>query len=572
MKNPDCISDQDLTAFVVGDLAERDAECVARHLENCPTCENRAKQLDHVADFTIRALRGSWGGGTLTASSAEAQSPGRFSLGPSTALGGDHSVPAPENFTLHEELGRGTASVVYRATQHFPRRIVALKYLLNGAHASPGQKARFLAEGDAIARLDHPNIVRVHAVGEHQGQLYLCLEYLAGGTLAPQTEGRPWQPDDAARLMILLAGAVQHAHEHGIIHRDLKPANVLLTKCETPEGGIPKVSDFGLARFGQPELTATGAVLGTPSYMAPEQAEGNNRGVGLATDIYALGAILYELLTGRRPFYGLSMVEIARQVIHEEPAPPSHWQAGLPRDLETICLKCLRKPPHGRYASARDLADDLARFLAGEPIRARPAGLAECSWRWCRRHPAWAVVMLLLVMSAVGTSLLSLSLHRRLPHPTKIRCMPSRRKSVLRTVCGKRTWPRPAQAGSRHAWVSAFKAWPPFAKRLICRLRPGTPLMSCAMRPLPPSCCQILSRRGSTWRARRAYGDVDRTLERYGFADDRGAVTIRRVKDDTEICACRVVRKASRGVAFPSAAIVDSCNNILPAACSRFGG
>ncbi len=316
-------------------------------------------------------------------------------------------VPAPAGFTLLGELGRGAMGVVYQARQHHPERTVALKFLLAGNHIGPEHRVRFLAEADAIARLDHPHIVRVHSVGEHQGQPFLCLEYLEGGNLERSAGGRPQPPREAARLLLLLARAVQHAHAHGVIHRDLKPANVLLAA-----DGTPKVSDFGLARFGRPELTATGAVLGTPAYMAPEQARGQNEAVGPAADVWALGVILYELLTGQPPFRGVQMLDTLRQVVEREPVAPQRLQPGVPRDLNVICLKCLEKNPARRYGSAAELADDLERFLDGQPILARPLGSAGRLWRWCRRNPVVALLLGGLAVSLLSGTAVSLFLAR----------------------------------------------------------------------------------------------------------------------------------------------------------------
>jgi WD40 repeat protein/tetratricopeptide (TPR) repeat protein len=388
-----CISDRDLKAFVLGELPERLAAAVAGHLERCPGCDARARRWDEVADDAIQALRGL--APTLPHDRTAAPE-----TDPSAAASPE--PPSPPGFTLLAELGRGAGGVVYQARQHHPERVVALKCLRDGPDPGVEQRARFLAEADAIARLRHPHIVQVYAVGEHHGQPFLCLEYLDGGSLAQKIHGEPQPPRAAARLLVLLANAVQHAHEQGVIHRDLKPGNVLLTA-----DGTPKVADFGLARFGRPELTATGAVMGTPSYMAPEQAKGDNAAVGPAADIWALGAILYELLTGRPPFRGVSVLDTLEQVASCEPVPPAQLQPRVPRDLNVICLRCLEKSPAQRYTSAGELAADLERFLDGRPIRARPVGLGERAWRWCRRNPVVAgllAAVALVMVVGTGTS------------------------------------------------------------------------------------------------------------------------------------------------------------------------
>jgi hypothetical protein len=303
-------------------------------------------------------------------------------------------LPAVPGFEVECELGRGGMGVVYRAKQTALGRAVALKMILAGPHASAADRARFRKEAEAVARLQHPHIVQVFEVGEHDGRLFFSLEHCAGGSLKDRLDGTPLPPAEAARLVEALARAVHHAHGQGVVHRDLKPANVLFTA-----DAELKVSDFGLAKCaGETGQTASGAILGTPSYMAPEQAEGKGRPVGPAADVYGLGAILYELLTGRPPFKAATAVDTILQVVADEPVPPSRLTGGVPRDLETVCLKCLRKVPQQRYPSAAALADDLGRWLRGEPVLARRAGALERAWRWCRRHPAPAALVLLAVL------------------------------------------------------------------------------------------------------------------------------------------------------------------------------
>ncbi len=310
-------------------------------------------------------------------------------LGPGEAAA---SPVAPAGYEILAELGRGGMGVVYKARQIRLGRFVALKMLLAGAHAGPGELARFQREAEALARLQHPHIVHVHEVGEHQGHPFFSLELVSGGSLDKRLRGRPLPPAEAAGLTEALARAVQAAHDSGVLHRDLKPANVLLTA-----DGVPKITDFGLAKRldGSAGQTASGAILGTPSYMPPEQAYGEGKRVGPAADVYALGAILYELLTGRPPFVGVEAIDTLLQVTTQDPVAPSRLNGKVPRDLETICLKCLEKEPGKRYASAAALAEDLRRFRAGEPITARPVGRLGRLVRWARRRPAvaalWAV-------------------------------------------------------------------------------------------------------------------------------------------------------------------------------------
>jgi WD40 repeat protein len=297
--------------------------------------------------------------------------------------------PRVPGYEIEGEVGRGGMGIVYRARHRTLGRTVALKMMLAGAHAAEGDRARFRSEATAIARLNHPNIVQIHEVGEHGGIPYLALEFCDGGSLEQKLRGTPLPPGEAARLIAALARGVATAHEKGVIHRDLKPANVLLTA-----DGTPKLTDFGLAKdMSSDGRTASGAVVGTPSYMAPEQAAARRAEVGPGADVYALGAILYECLTGRAPFKGPTPMDTLLQVMHEEPVPPSHLQPAVPRDLGTVCLKCLHKEPARRYATAAALADDLERFGRGEPVRARPVGWAGRGWRWCRRNRAVATLL-----------------------------------------------------------------------------------------------------------------------------------------------------------------------------------
>jgi tRNA A-37 threonylcarbamoyl transferase component Bud32 len=321
-------------------------------------------------------------------------------------------APAPSigsifvpGYEIIEELGRGGMGVVYKARQTQLNRIVAIKMMLSGEHAGKEERARFQAEGIAVARLRHPHIVQIHEVGSIDDRPFFCLEFLSGGSLAGRLQSVAMMAEPAAELVEKLARAVHYAHQQGIIHRDLKPANVLLD-----EHGQPKITDFGLAKQVGGEghgPTVTGEILGTPAYMAPEQAAGRTREIGPATDVYSLGAILYELLTGQPPFRSETPLETLSKVLSQPPVSLRRLRASVPYDLETICLKCLHKEPERRYASAAELADDLRRFLEGRPIRARRTGWIERAWRWCRRHPATlfsslAPLLLLLAMTVLA--------------------------------------------------------------------------------------------------------------------------------------------------------------------------
>jgi WD40 repeat protein/serine/threonine protein kinase len=355
--------------------------------------------------------------------------------GPDAGLDGAQDIDrCCGNYELLEEIGRGGMGVVYQARQSGLDRIVALKMILAGPHASAADLVRFRQEAAAVARLQHPNVVQVFEAGEDGGRPYFAMEYVDGPSLEKQLAGKPLPSREAAELVATLAEAMHHAHQAGIVHRDLKPANILLQEERSPSrkdakkdqeeieqdpmagsswrssfaplrlgesaSFLPKITDFGLAKQLQSGSgpTQTGAVVGTPGYMAPEQAAGQTRTVGPAADVYALGAILYECLTGRPPFQGATVLDTLDQVRSEEPVSPRRLQPKVPRDLETICLKCLSKEPQRRYASALALAADLRHHLAGEPIRARPTPSWERALKWARRHPAVAALA-----GAIGT-------------------------------------------------------------------------------------------------------------------------------------------------------------------------
>jgi serine/threonine-protein kinase len=315
---------------------------------------------------------------------------------------------APAGYEILEELGRGGMGVVYKARQLGLNRIVALKMILTGGHASHVDLARFRTEAEAIARLGHPNVVQVHDVGEHGGLPYFSLEFCPGGSLDRKLEGTPLPSRQAAELVLKLARAIHEAHAKGILHRDLKPANVLFG-----EDGTPKITDFGLAKRldGPAGQTANGAVLGTPGYMAPEQAAGKIEEIGPTADIYGLGAVLYELLTGRPPFRAVTRLETLRQTVENDPAPIRLLNAQVHRDLETICLKCLEKEPDHRYPSARQLEKDLEHYLAGEPISARSLHVLERLARTLQRShidtgfEAWGTVLLWFAAIILGTQM-----------------------------------------------------------------------------------------------------------------------------------------------------------------------
>jgi WD40 repeat protein len=346
----------------------------------------------------------------VTLSQGEIRPSEAVTLSLSTGTVDTKGLPSIPGYEILSELGRGGMGIVYRARQTSLDRIVALKMLLHGHQSTTADRSRFHTEAEALARLAHPHIVQIHEISEWQpseggpAHAYFAMEYCAGGALDGRLGQGPFTPIEAARLLSTLARTVQAAHDKGIVHRDLKPGNVLLT-----DTGQPKITDFGLAKRLDLSAahTASGAILGTPAYMAPEQA--SSKTVGPAADIYALGVLLYECLTGKVPFLGATMGDTILQVLSEEPVPPRRLQPRLPNDLDTICLKCLEKDPSRRYPTALALAEDLDRFLAGEPIRAHPIGPLGRLGRWARRNPALAgltatVALLLVMATAISTT------------------------------------------------------------------------------------------------------------------------------------------------------------------------
>jgi WD40 repeat protein len=400
-------------------MSDADQEAVARHLSACALCLATLAALDDQTDQVLVGLRQPPPADTF-AHEPERQrleAAARAIVPPAYRLtSARRAIETWEEFrprqlgpyALLERLGRGGMGVVYRARHVGLNRVVALKLLLAGPLASAADVQRFRHEAEAAATLDHPHIVPIYEVGEHDGQPYFAMKLVEGRSLAAALAGGRWaagaggQERRAAALLAAVARATHHAHQHGLLHRDLKPANILLGR-----DGRPQVTDFGLAKrlHGGPGLTQTHAVVGTPSYMAPEQARAE-KGLTTAADVYSLGAVLYELLTGRPPFQAETPLEVIAQVAQREPAHPRALDPRLDADLATVCLKCLQKEPARRYGSAEALAEDLERWLAGEPIRARPVGAWERGWRWARRRPAVAAVYglagLVLVLLGVG--------------------------------------------------------------------------------------------------------------------------------------------------------------------------
>jgi WD40 repeat protein len=401
-----CPGRDELMMFLNRQLAPAAEEAVLAHLDGCETCTQVLEALTSASGPRGSATPVAAAGDGLSASLLKrllaAPEPTEVTPAPEPAPLPPEVGAEPRRWGAYEivgELGRGGMGLVYKARQTSLKRWVALKVIT--AAGDPAGHARFRLEAEAAAALQHPHIVQVYEVGEQEGLPYLALEYVDGGTLAEFLAGTPQEAPAAAALVETLARAMHHAHERGILHRDLKPANILLATCGVASAGeqratpqaawIPKITDFGLAKLVADSAgpTRSGEAVGTPSYMAPEQAGGGVR-FGPATDVYALGAILYEMLTGRPPFKAAFPLLTLEMVVHREPIAPSSLVPRIPRDLQTICLKCLHKEPARRYPTALELADDLHRFLRHEPIRARPVGQLERAWKWARRRPAVA--------------------------------------------------------------------------------------------------------------------------------------------------------------------------------------
>jgi WD40 repeat protein/predicted Ser/Thr protein kinase len=361
------------------------------------------------------------------------------------------------DFELLEEIARGGMGVVYRARQTSLRRLVAVKVLLAGQYADELARKRFRREAEAVASLNHPNIVSIYEVGEDAGQLYFAMELLEGRSLSDLTRDHPLGAREAARLVKAIAEPVHFAHERHVLHRDLKPSNVLVDSL-----GRPHITDFGLAKqdADNAELTVTGQVLGSPNYMPPEQAEPTRGPVTEASDIHALGAILYQLLTARPPFLADTLTQTLRMVVEQEPVSPRLLSPGVPRDLETICLKCLEKDPRRRYRSAQALADELGRFLNGEPIQARPISPAARVWRWCRRNPRLAAalgsVLTLLLVVAVGAPIAIVRINREHQQAEEAR-LRTRQQLYVALLDESRATVRSAELGHRVRALEAVR-------------------------------------------------------------------------------------------------------------------
>ncbi len=429
MRNDACLTDEELAAFHLGEFPEPILDAIRKHQESCPSCERRAQQFDDQTDAVLATLRRSASKIKTTAGTSvwdphlttgfvgnqenladrPSQERPEWSRNGTPVDRTDRPPPRLPDYEVGEFLlGKGGMGVVYKARHLKLNRIVALKMM---AGNSSKYSAIFQIEAKAVAQLQHPNIVQIFEIGDHEGQPFLALEFVDGGSLEAKIAGKPQPPRRAAETLHTLALAADYAHRQGIVHCDLKPSNILIT----PDG-VLKLTDFGVAKWGESNdhWQQDGNIIGTPRYMAPEQASGRNNHVGPATDIYSLGVILYEMLTGRTPHHSANSFETLTLVCEQEPVPPRKLQPRLPRDLETIVLKCLRKEPAKRYSDAKALAEDLERFLAGKPILARPIGLAERSLKWAKRHQMVSSLLLVTTLWLTVTGLILWRYHTTL--------------------------------------------------------------------------------------------------------------------------------------------------------------
>jgi hypothetical protein len=417
MTQPECPTERELAAFAIGRLSTQSLERIERHVEGCPNCQAALDRLDTDDDELLRRL-------ALKSDATQPDSlqmPEQVLASARTAVAGVAVADRPElsldsgrhyarllqdgpcrlgRFELLGELGVGSFGYVFRARDLELDRTVAIKVQRAGAFASEEEVGRFLREARSTASLTHPAIVALYDTGHSdEGVCFLVTEFVEGETLQERLKHGRLEFRDTATLVAELADAVEYAHDHGIVHRDLKPSNIILDKSFRPH-----ITDFGLAKrndAGDSSITSDGRVLGTPAYMSPEQASGDMHAVDVRTDVYSLGVILYETLTGERPFQGTHRL-LLLQVLEDDPRPPRQLEHRVPKDLETICLKAMARSPARRYQTASQLAADLRRFLAGEPIAARPIGPAERLWHWCRRYPVAAALFAAVSVGSVA--------------------------------------------------------------------------------------------------------------------------------------------------------------------------
>ncbi|MEM6470665.1 MAG: serine/threonine-protein kinase, partial [Planctomycetota bacterium] len=427
-------TDQHLRDYIKGLLDDELSEVINAHVESCERCSRRLDGLSKDEATLVCVIQSVWDSDAIP-SPLPQRSDNVADLNAQTLAIQDNeaAIPHAGKYEIVEELGRGGMGVVYRAVDRELKREVALKVIIAGEHSSGSQRERFRREAETIARLRHPGIVQIYEVGDFGDQPFLALELVAGPNLSQVTRNRQQPIEWSTGVTLQLSQAIHYAHQQSVIHRDLKPGNVLVALTEEVEesgSGIndfgasaltdvpeTKITDFGLAKQldSDEHVTKTGQSMGTPAYMSPEQAAGQTEGIGPATDIYALGVILYELLTGRPPLEGPDPVSTMLSVMEQDPVPLRNHRSEIPRDLETICMKCLMKKPEDRYESARDLGQDLELFLNGEPILARRPSVIRRIYRWARNHPQLAIAYLACVvcygMHLVAKHFLKLPFH-----------------------------------------------------------------------------------------------------------------------------------------------------------------
>lgn len=561
MASATCPSRADLAALITGRLPEDSLKALGEHLDGCPACLATVQQLRTEPDPLLDAFHDSPSEDAFAAEAACQEAVARWQqvppttrevFVPSTAVPayltnyaheGAVETPAPRQvagYELVSELGRGGMGIVYQARDRKLNRSVGLKMVRAGMSASSVELVRFLSEAESAARLHHPNIVQIYEFGRHHDDPFFAMELLEGGSLAKKIAGIPQAPRFAAELVETLAQAVHYAHQQGIIHRDLKPSNILLTA-----EGVPRITDFGLAKRveGDSGLTASGTILGTPSYMAPEQARGEQRAIGPGVDVYALGAILYELLTGRPPFRAATPLDTIYQVLNQDPVAPCRLQPSLPRDLETICLKCLEKEPHKRYADAEALADDLHRFLDGEPIRARPIGLWERGLKWARRRPTAAALVGVSSFAAITLIVVGIVYNAWLQT-----ALSKAEENLERAKQAEQVATEQKQEAIDRLWESYLAQaqagrWSGRAGRRFDSLKALADAAkirySLELRNEAIACMALVDIRGTKeWELVPPDNHTvafDRTLAHYAHPDSKGNISIRRVEDHKEI-------------------------------------